>query len=119
MTDKNPAGWTFGTLTRHYDERFKAQEEAVRAALAASEKAVLKAEMAAEKRFDSVNEFRNAMADQQATFANKEQTDFRLTAIDKKLAEGGGKTQGLGIAASIVINILTIGLIILGLFLRH
>jgi hypothetical protein len=51
----NPDGWTFSTLYTHVMEISKAAKEGVSAAMAASEKAVLKAETANEKRFDSVN----------------------------------------------------------------
>ena len=52
-------------------QRFKAQDRAVLAALAAAEKAVSKAEIAAEKRFDAVNEFRGQLKDQAATFVTR------------------------------------------------
>jgi hypothetical protein len=68
-----------------------ASEKAISAAMAAAEKAVTKAETAAEKRFDSVNEFRAAMKDQTANFADRDQVDFRLSAIEKKLENYSGQ----------------------------
>lgn len=56
---------------RQYGQRFDAQEKAVAAALAAAKEAVVKAEAASEKRFDSVNEFRNTLKDQTATFITR------------------------------------------------
>ncbi len=56
---------------RQYGQRFDAQEKAVAAALAAAKEAVTKAEVAAEKRFDSVNEFRNTLKDQTGTFVTR------------------------------------------------
>ncbi len=56
---------------RQYGQRFDAQEKAVAAALAAAKEAVVKAETAAEKRFDSVNEFRNTLKDQAGTFITR------------------------------------------------
>lgn len=53
------------------EQRFKAQEQAVAFALQAAEKAVTKAELAAEKRFESVNEFRNQLKDQTGTFITR------------------------------------------------
>jgi hypothetical protein len=51
-----------------------------------AEKAVTKAETAAEKRFESVNEFRSQLADQQATFATKTELDYRFKALEEKVA---------------------------------
>ena len=52
-------------------QRFEAQEKAVNAALAAADRAVVKAETAAEKLFDAVNEFRAQLKDQNATFLSR------------------------------------------------
>ncbi len=52
-------------------ERFANMEKTVGAALVASDKAVAKAEMATEKRFENVNEFRAALQDQTATLLPK------------------------------------------------
>ena len=102
----NPDGWTFATLYKHVMEISTASKEAINAAMAAAKEATLKAEAASEKRFESVNEFRNAMKDQQSNFADKEQTDFRLTAIDKKLAEISGKSQGVGLSAGVIVQVI-------------
>lgn len=75
-----------------------AAEKAVATAMAAAEKAVTKAEFAAEKRFDAVNEFRQTLADQQATFARSDTvvssldritqtSDFRFSSIEKQLED--------------------------------
>ena len=53
---------------RQYQQRFDAQEKALTAALSAAKEAVDKANAASEKRFDSVNEFRNSLKDQAAAF---------------------------------------------------
>jgi hypothetical protein len=47
---------------------FTAADRAVQAALDAAKEAVIKAETATEKRFEGVNEFRQQLADQAATF---------------------------------------------------
>ena len=52
-------------------QRFDAQEKAVAAALAAAKEAVLKAEVSNDKRFESVNEFRNTLKDQQGTYVTR------------------------------------------------
>jgi hypothetical protein len=70
---------------RRYNERFDAQEKAVEAALASSEKAVLKAETASERRFEGVNEFRATLSDQAATFITRKEVDAELGAQSEKL----------------------------------
>jgi hypothetical protein len=52
-----------GERDRRYEDRFKAMDEKTSLALNASEKAVTKAEVAQEKRFDNTNEWRAAMQD--------------------------------------------------------
>jgi hypothetical protein len=71
--------WTTGTALRYMqmqhddlvvllDERHTAQQAAISAALASAKEAVTKAETANERRFDSVNEFRQTLSDQTNTF---------------------------------------------------
>ncbi len=103
-----------------YAQRAASQDEAVRSALVTSEKAVTKAEAATEKRFDSVNEFRQTLADQAATLMPRieyavghkaivekmEMAEGRISEIQKDLssvsARGGGmkETWGYILAAS-------------------
>ena len=81
-----------------YQQRFVAQQDALHAALLASEKAVgaaliasdraaSKTETALEKRFDSVNEFRKTLTDQNATFLTRAEGDARFDAINGKLMD--------------------------------
>lgn len=101
-----------------------AAEKAIAAAMTASEKAILKAEAAAEKRSEASNEIRAAMIDQQKNFADKPQTEFRFGAWEQRLDETNkvltkrldgidlalsatfGKTQGFGMSAAIVVQII-------------
>jgi Flp pilus assembly protein TadB len=69
------------------NQRFDAQEKAVAAALSAAKEAVTKAEAAAEKRFDSVNEFRSTLKDQQLTLAPRAEVDVRIKSIESKIAD--------------------------------
>lgn len=90
-------------------QRFEAQEKAVAAALTAAGQAVQKAEVAAEKRFDAVNEFRAQLSDQAGTFMPRAETEIRFTAMQEKVdliahqqallaGRGGGRDQLLGYA---------------------
>jgi hypothetical protein len=106
---------------------FSAAKEAVAAALAAQDRAVLKAELAADKRFESVNEFRKTLSDQQITFmpraeaavANKSLSD-KLAAmkeqLDGILAERLGIKGGWGYAVGVIGFVLAIAsLVVLGM----
>ncbi len=74
----------------------------ITAAMDAAKEAVAKAEIANERRFASVNEFRAALTDQTATFISRPEysvqfaavTD-RISALEKVTAEGGGRDQGI------------------------
>jgi hypothetical protein len=126
--ERSDNGWTLDTLAKHLNEKIDdveirtqerfalakqaidaalmASEKAISAAMAAAEKAVTKAEVAAEKRFDSVNEFRAAMKDQTANFADRDQVDFRLASIEKKIEGWQGQSAGI----SNFWGVLTVGL---------
>lgn len=123
-TAKEPSGFTVDTLQtlvnsvlnerdRRYEQRFIAQEQAVKlaldrvdkefhehlaqvraethAALDAADKAIAKAEAATEKRFESVNEFRAQLSDQTRTFMPRaesiqrhEQTAEKVAALENR-----------------------------------
>jgi len=107
------ADWTPGLVLKHmtaisiandqrYQERFAAQEKAVKdalaaqekavnAALAASEKAVLVAENNAQKWRENANEWRAAMTDRERNFAT--QGDFK--AIKERVDRGEGSGKGM------------------------
>jgi len=77
---------------RRYTERFDAQE-----------KAVLKAEVASEKRFDGVNEFRRTLSDQAGTFTTRAEMDARFEAVNttlKRLEAHDNASTGKGIGMS-------------------
>lgn len=115
---------------RRYEQRFEAQEkavqaafaaqkEAINAALAAADRAVTKAELATEKRFESVNEFRGTLDNQQRTLIPRSEVDviargitdkiIDLTkTIDRMQAERQGIKGGYGYAVGIVGLVLTI-----------
>jgi hypothetical protein len=107
-TEANVSGWTvdtvaahFGTLLdeadRRYEQRFIGQEKAVAAALAAVEKggnaalvsakeAVTKAELASEKRFDAVNEFRQLVNDVLSGAMPRAEAEQRIAGNAEKIA---------------------------------
>lgn len=114
-------GWTLDTLKEHLESRIVSTEKSVTIAMAAADKAVTKAEVATEKRFDGVNEFRNAMKDQQGTFADKTQTDFRLASIEGRLEKIGGVSLGVTISTAVVAGLISAiaSVVLIETALRH
>lgn len=68
-----------------YNRRFSDAEKAVNAALTAAKEAVIKAELAAEKRFESVNEFRNTLSDQQRTLMPRTEAELLIRTLSDKI----------------------------------
>jgi len=125
-TGNNTNGWTFDTLYIHVMEISKAAKEGVNAAMASAEKAILKAETATEKRFDSVNEFRQAMRDQQENFASKSETSMRIEDLTKRLDRvtsgmeiSSGRSSGLLTAALLSGWAITTAVALIAIFWRH
>ena len=98
---------------RRYEDRFTAASAAVTTAMTAAKEAVLKAESATERRFESVNEFRNTLADQQRTFiarsevdvlrqAMTEKVDGLTKTVDRLMAQRQGAASGWGWAVGVV-----------------
>jgi predicted nucleotide-binding protein (sugar kinase/HSP70/actin superfamily) len=70
---------------KNYNQRFDNVTQATSAALASADRANTKAETATEKRFDSVNEFRATLQDQQRTFIPRMEMEITLKGITEKL----------------------------------
>ncbi len=90
---------------RRYTQRSSAQDEAVKAALATSKEAVTKAEIATEKRFEGVNEFRSALSDQSATLLPRNEYLVQHDSLVKTLEEL--KQWRIGMETKIAARILT------------
>lgn len=67
------------------DERAVATQRATQAAFESAEKAVNKAEIAAEKRFESINDFREELSTQVATLMTRNEANVRISAISEKI----------------------------------
>jgi hypothetical protein len=89
--------WTIDTLYVHMmrvvedlDKRLqialKSVEQTAAAAQAAGERATNKAEVAMEKRFDGVNEFRQTLGDQAGRLISRAEVEARMVASDKETA---------------------------------
>lgn len=119
-TDEQPSGWSVDTLKQHFDQRFRDQEKAVDAAVQASDKAtsvamtaeqraVAKAEASTEKRFESVNEFRQTLTDQATTFMPRAEAQVinqalaeKIDILAAKLDKIEGRSSGVGWVGALV-----------------
>jgi hypothetical protein len=98
------------------EQRFQAQSLSITMALAAAEKAVTKAEMATEKRFDSVNEFRNTLSDQAKTLlsrtefeASRDSLAEKVSDLSSRMDRNDGRSGGYGSSWLVIIG--AIGLV--------
>jgi len=78
------------------------------------EKATIKTDSAAEKRFESVNEFRGQLRDQQNTFVTKNEINIRFENIEKKvdvlignIKSSEGKNNGIGLVWGVIIVVIS------------
>ena len=124
----SPHGWTLDTLATHLSEKISAldrycvtsfaqSKERVDMALAASDKAISKAELATDKRFDAVNEFRAALGDQSRELMPRSEYQVQhkslsdridivtatVTTLNSRLA---GKSEGVSSVGATVVGIL-------------
>src|SRR5688572_26741026 len=76
---------TIDTLKELIEVQLRDQERAVQAALAAAKEAVNKAELAAEKRFESVNEFRAQTKDLQSSYMPRAEFDIAMKNVEEKI----------------------------------
>lgn len=70
----NQPGWTYDTLKKYFDERLRAMELAI-----------AKAEVQVAHRFDSVNEFRRALADLSGQMLPRSEYDIQHKALTDRL----------------------------------
>lgn len=95
-------------------------KESFAADMRSSKEAITKAESASKDRFESVNEFRGQMADQQATLVTKSEFSARFDSVEKQMkliaeAQTRGQGKGEGIDSTKQMIIAIFGLILLGL----
>jgi len=104
---------------RRYEERFAALEAKIDAAAGSADRALGKAESAYEKRFDSMNEFREAMGDQQRTYLPRGEFEITHGAIQKQVdelsrcanartSEGSGVKMGWSLALALIAVVIAI-----------
>ena len=105
-TEASVSGWTVDTLREHLtqriidqglrmDRRMDDADKAIQAALISAEKAVTKAEEATQRRFEGVNEFRAALADQTATFIPRAEFDAAVEAASARITANAERLGAL------------------------
>ena len=72
---------------RRYEDRYVSMEQKTGLALAASEKAVSKAEAATEKRFEGVNEMRGSLNDMTKELLTKAEANAKFQGIETTIGE--------------------------------
>ena len=120
---KPNGGWTFHTLFLFFDRRihdterliaekearylsmFASREEATKLALDAADRAVTKSEASVERRFEGVNEFREAMNDQQKTYITRREYETAHSNLVDKIdsmasANASAKVMNIVLAAA-------------------
>jgi len=124
----SPHGWTVDTLETHLSEKISAldrycvtsfaqSKERVDMALAASDKAITKAELATDKRFDAVNEFRAALSDQTRDFMPRSVYDVQHKSMSERLeiiaasvttmnSRLVGKSEGISSVGATILGVL-------------
>jgi len=83
---KSAVDAAFAAQKSAIDAAFSAQKEGISAALAAADRAVNKAELATEKRFESVNEFRGTLDNQQRTLIPRSEVDVMVKGLEEKIS---------------------------------
>ncbi len=91
-------------LIKGLDEKIglliNAQKEGVKTAMDAAEKAVAKAENAADKRFEALNELRGMAADWRTEFARQSTVDLQVIGLTDKIEALRGQINALAIKSS-------------------
>jgi len=81
------------------DTKINCLEEKINLRFEAAERAINKAEAAAEKRFDNVNEFRRTLSDQTAQFVTRTEYNVQHRALNDKVdLLIGTRTSGVNMA---------------------
>jgi hypothetical protein len=122
-TSKGTSGWTIETLYVHFTALMEEHEKAVKAALAAAETAVNKAEYNSEKWRDSANEWRQAMDDREVKFLPR--TEYtaahqalidRIGMLENRVTKNEGTGQGLKQGWGYLIAAVALVMTLMGIF---
>lgn len=123
-TEKQVSGWSVDTLKEYVEAMRVDDQKSVQAALLAHKEAVLKAENASEKRFESVNEFRGQLADQANTLMPRQEyivhhkaLEDRVTELTDRVTRTEGQSKGSQVTKSGIIAAIGVTATILGIII--
>lgn len=109
---------------KRYEQKFSDTKVAVEAALIAAEKAVSKAELATEKRFEGVNEFRKSLDDlsrlqmpRAESEALNREINGKIEALITRLDKSEGKSTGISASWGFLLGGLGVVSTIIGIYL--
>lgn len=88
--------WTVETLKEHFEKILAEKDKAVSTALDSQEKAILKAEAAAERRFELLNELRGGVATKEQIDALDKRVTDHQTRLDTVQGRDSGKEISWG-----------------------
>jgi hypothetical protein len=95
----------FASLEKYIDVKFVALEKRLEIAYTTAQNALSKSDAAAEKRFESLNEFRSVLKDQQATFLVRNEYEANHKQLESRV-EGVQKIVYIGLGGVLVLQIL-------------
>jgi septation ring formation regulator EzrA len=105
--------WTLRTLKKYFEQKFKSID-----------RAVTKAEIATEKRFETVNEWRESYADLVRSYiprneyeSGHETLEDKINIIDKKIEKMSNIKQGGSLVIAYVISAISLLIAIISVFL--
>jgi hypothetical protein len=108
---------------RRYKEKFEAMEGSIRASALGTDKALEIARMSVEKRFDSVNEFRQALTEQTATFLRRSEYIIehkslteKIELLMRKVEAAEGKGAGLSSGWAYLVSAIALAGTVVGAF---
>ena len=77
--------WTLESLKKHYDAILLEREKRIDERFKSIDQAVSKAEQATERRFESVNEFRQQLGDQSRSFMPRQENENNNKSINDRI----------------------------------
>lgn len=107
------SGWTVDTLRKHFEKILKEKDKALAAALVAVKEENRKSEIAAEKRFDLLNELRSGVATKDEVRALEKIVEDLKTSRDTNSGQYSGISKFMGwIVAAFAIATAVAGFVI-------
>jgi len=96
-------------IKEYIDQRFEDLNEKIQVQFQLNDKALQRAAEAYEERLKHLNEFKSLIQQERATYARKEDVEFRLKLIEQNQSYSSGQVMGkewaIGLIVAIVISL--------------